>query len=165
MKRMSRFAAILRYNIGHMKYIFSLVAFICAAAITHAQFNQPAGTPAFHSAPPAAGVTLPPVLTQQQLAAQGMTMPVQVEAYKAAAKKPSLMYQMPCYCYCDRGHGHTSLHSCFESTHGANCGTCMGEALYTYQMSKKGWTAKQIRDGIERGDWKLLDLQHPEPVN
>lgn len=148
-----------------MKYFFSLVAFICAAAITHAQFNQPAGVPAFHSAPPAAAVTLPPVLTEAQLAQQGMTMPVQVAAYKAAAKASRVVYQMPCYCYCDRNHGHTSLRSCFESTHGANCGTCMAEALYSYQMSKKGWTAKQIRDGIERGDWKLLDLQHPEPVN
>ncbi len=71
---------------------------------------------------------------------------------------------MPCYCYCDRGHGHTSLRSCFESAHGANCGTCMQEALYTYQQSKKGWSTKMIRDSIMRGDFKLLDLQHPDPV-
>ena len=148
-----------------MKYFFSLVALMCAGAITHAQFNPPNPVPAFHSSAPAAGVTLPPVLTQQQLAAQGLTMPAQVEAYKATAKKPGIMYQMPCYCYCDRNHGHTSLHSCFESAHGAQCGTCMAESLYAYQMSKKGWTAKQIRDGIERGDFKMLDLQHPEPVN
>jgi hypothetical protein len=31
-------------------------------------------------------------------------------------------------------------------------------------MSKKGWTAKMIRDGIIRGDFKTLDLQHPEHV-
>ena len=41
----------------------------------------------------------------------------------------------------------------------------MGEALYSYQMSKKGWTPEKIRDGIVRGDWKQMDLQHPDPVN
>lgn len=105
------------------------------------------------------------MLTEKQLAEQGLTQPVQIAAYKAVAKMPAVMYQQPCYCYCDRGHGHTSLHSCFESTHGANCGTCMGEALYSYQMSKKGWSPQKIRDGIIRGDWKLIDMQHPEPVN
>jgi hypothetical protein len=121
--------------------------------------------PAYHKSPPPKGQALPPVLTQKQLAEQGYNQPVVVYAYKAAARMPAAMYQQPCYCHCDRGHGHSSLHSCFESTHGANCGTCIAEALYTYQMSKKGWTASQIRDGIVRGDWKTMDLQHPEPVN
>jgi bacterioferritin-associated ferredoxin len=71
---------------------------------------------------------------------------------------------MPCYCYCDRNHGHKSLRSCFEGTHGANCGTCMQEALYSYRQSKRGWTVKQIRDGIERGDYKMIDLQNVAPV-
>ena len=151
-----------------MKTFFAVAAILCLSAMTQVlwanQANQPE-VPAFHSAPPAKGETLPAVLTEKQLTAQGLTAPVQIAAYKAAAKVPSVMYQEPCYCYCDRGHGHTSLHSCFESTHGANCGTCMGEALYSYQMSKKGWTPKMIRDGIARGDWKTLDLQHPDPVN
>jgi hypothetical protein len=120
--------------------------------------------PAYHKTPPAKGTVLPAVLSQKQLAEQGYAAPVQVSAYKAAAKMPALMYQMPCYCYCDRAHGHSSLHSCFESTHGANCGVCMAEALYAYKMSKKGWTASQIRDGIMRGDYRSMDLQHPEPV-
>ncbi len=74
------------------------------------------------------------------------------------------MYQMPCFCFCDRQHGHTSLRSCFESNHGANCGTCLAEALYSYKMSKKGWTAKMVRDGIVRHEYEQMDLQHPEPV-
>ena len=41
----------------------------------------------------------------------------------------------------------------------------MAEALYSYKMSKQGWRAKMIRDGNIRGDWKLMDLQHPAPVN
>ncbi|HEY6970581.1 MAG TPA: CYCXC family (seleno)protein [Candidatus Angelobacter sp.] len=149
-----------------MKTFLALAALLCGAGMMQAQFsNQPNGVPAFHPAPPPKAEVLPPVLTEKQLAAQGMNQPVQIAAYKAVAKAPNVMYQQPCYCYCDRGHGHTSLHSCFESPHGANCGVCMGEALYSYQMSKKGWSPKMIRDGIIRGDWKQMDLQHPEPVN
>lgn len=149
-----------------MKHFLGVLAILLAAAMTHAQFvNQAAEVPAFHPAPPKPRAALPPVLTQKQLADQGMIAPAQIAAYKAAAKASSVVYQMPCYCYCDRNHGHTSLRSCFESTHGANCGTCMQESLYSYRQSKKGWSAKMIRDGIMRGDFKLLDLQNPEPVN
>lgn len=133
--------------------------------MTQGQLTAPlAEVPAFHAAPPSKAAALPPVLTQAQLAEAGFTQPAQKEAYKAAAKAPAVMYQMPCYCHCDRHAGHTSLHSCFEGTHGANCGTCMAEALYAYQQSKKGWSAKMIRDGIIRGDFKLIDLQSPQPV-
>ena len=131
-----------------MKTFLAIAALLCAAALTQAQFTQQANpVPAFHPTAPSKAEA------------------VQIAAYKAVAKAPNVMYQEPCYCYCDRGHGHTSLHSCFESTHGANCGVCMGEALYSYKMSKKGWSPKMIRDGIIRGDWKQMDLQHPEPVN
>jgi len=148
-----------------MKHFLGVLAILLAAAMTHAQFvNQAAEVPAFHPAAPKAGAALPPILTQKQLAEQGMIAPAQVASYKAAAKASSVVYQMPCYCYCDRNHGHSSLRSCFEGTHGANCGTCMQEALYSYRQSQKGWSAKMIRDGILRGDFKLLDLQNPEPV-
>ncbi len=147
-----------------MKYLLCVAAFVLAVAMTHAQLADQAQPPAFHAAAPAKGTTLPPILTLAQLADAGLTKPAQKESYKAAAKASAAVYQMPCYCYCDRGHGHTSLRSCFESAHGANCSTCMQEALYTYQQSKKGWSTKMIRDGIMRGDFKLLDLQHPAPV-
>ena len=69
-----------------------------------------------------------------------------------------MIYQQPCYCYCDRGMGHNSLHSCFSGTHGAQCGTCLKELYYTYTMHKQGKTAQEIRAGIIKGDWKLVDL-------
>ena len=103
-------------------------------------------------------------MTDEQLTVLGLTQPARVESYRAAAKIPEVFYQLPCYCYCDRAHGHTSLHTCFETAHGANCGTCMAEALYAYQMSKKGWTPKKIRDGIMNGEYKSMNLMHPEPV-
>lgn len=147
-----------------MRYFVGLLVITLAAGMTQGQLTTDSGVPAFHSAPPAKGEILPAVLTEKQLAEQGLTQPAQLASYKAAAKVPGVIYQMPCYCFCDRGHGHSSLHSCFEGTHGAMCGVCMAEALYSYHQSKKGWTAKMIRGGIVRGDWKQMDLQNPEPV-
>src|SRR5215475_12104618 len=128
-----------------MKHFLALVTSALAAAMTHAQLAASNPPPAFHDAAPAAATKLPPILAEKQLAEQGLTMPAQKAAYAAAAKVSSVVYQMPCHC--DRAHGHTSLRSCFEVTHGAACGTCMQEALYSYRQSKKGWSAKMIRDG------------------
>ncbi|HZU30520.1 MAG TPA: CYCXC family (seleno)protein [Candidatus Angelobacter sp.] len=144
-----------------MKPFFGVLVLVLAAVMTHAQLtSSPGTTPAFHATAPAATAKLPPILTQKDLAAQGFIAPAQTEAYKAAARSSSVFYQMPCYCYCDRNHGHTSLRSCFEGTHGGNCGTCMQEALYASRQSQKGWSPKMIRDGIIRGDFKMVDLQN-----
>jgi Protein of unknown function with PCYCGC motif len=148
-----------------MKVLIGLLIIGCATALAQVSATKSDNpVPAYHSTPPGRGALVAPILTPQQLAGGGFTAPSQTESYKAAARVPGVLYQMPCYCFCDRAHGHTSLRSCFESTHGANCSTCMAEALYAYRMSKKGWTARMIRDGIVRGDWKLIDLQHPAPV-
>ena len=143
-----------------MKHFLGLLVVLFAAAMTHGQLASQPQVPAFHDTPPAAASKLPPILTEKQLADQGLIAPAQKEAYKAATRASAVVYQMPCYCYCDRNHGHTSLRSCFEGTHGAQCGTCMQEALYSYRQSKKGWTAKMIRNGILQGDYKLVDLQN-----
>jgi hypothetical protein len=148
-----------------MKFLLGLVCLMGVALLAWgAQSAQEDSVPAFHNTAPAKGDTLPAVLTKKQLSDAGFTIPAQVESYKAAATVPGLMYQLPCYCHCDRSHGHTSLHSCFESLHGAKCGTCLAEALYAYKKSKSGWNAKMIRDAIIRGDYKLVGLQHPDTV-
>ncbi|HYL92090.1 MAG TPA: CYCXC family (seleno)protein [Alphaproteobacteria bacterium] len=148
-----------------MKRLLAVSAVVVASAMTQAQFGGSLNSvPAFHDQSPAKGDVLPAILSQKQLADAGLTEAAQKESYKAAIRTSAIAYQLPCYCYCDRNHGHKSLRSCFESTHGANCGTCMAEVLYAYKMSKKGWTAKMIRDGIMRGDYKQMDLQHPDPV-
>ncbi|MES2394197.1 MAG: CYCXC family (seleno)protein, partial [Acidobacteriota bacterium] len=82
-----------------------------------------------------------------------------VTAYKMAARVPTVLYQEPCYCRCDRAMGHTSLHSCFEVLHGAECSTCMKEGAYTYLETKKGRSPAQIRAGIERGEWENINLE------
>lgn len=150
---------------GVMKYLVSALVLGFAFCMTHAQGSaQQSDVPAYHKAAPAKGEKLPPLLTQEQLTQAGLTMPAQRESYKAASRISSTLYQLPCYCHCDRHAGHTSLRSCFEGTHGANCGTCMAEALYAYQMSKKGWSASQIREHIMRNEFQQVDLQNPTPV-
>ena len=61
--------------------------------------------------------------------------------------------------YCDRTAGHNSLHSCFESEHGAHCSTCMKEAFFAQEMTAKGKTPAQIRAAIIKGDFEKVDLQ------
>lgn len=134
--------------------ILTIVAL--AAVATSAQWMD---VPAYHPAPPAKGEKLPPILGGLDLGGPNFKSPFQVRAYELAAKIPNVIYQQPCYCRCDRSVGHKSLHSCFESTHGAHCAACMRELFYSYEQHKAGKTAAQIREGIIRGDWEKLDLQ------
>ena len=125
---------------------------------------QETRVPAFHAGPPAKGAALPPILGKDQLWGDNAQYPFQAHAYELAAKIPNVIYQQPCYCYCDRM-GHKSLHSCFEGTHGAQCTTCMKELYYAYQMSKRHKTAEQIRKGIVAGEWKQIELQAAAGIN
>ena len=115
--------------------IFLFTVTLTMSAQWTAQEEEEGGIPAYNAGPPPKGTKIPTVLHQQ-----------------------------PCYCYCDRM-GHNSLHSCFESTHGARCATCLKEVYYSYQQSKKGKTAAQIRAGIIKGDWKQIDLQSASAIN
>ena len=133
------------------------LALICVVA--HAQWTDPAvDLPAFHTAAPSSIDVLPPILHGRQLTGPNFQQAWQVQVYKEAAKIPGVLYQLPCYCRCDRELGHTSLRSCFEGLHGAECDTCAKEGAYAYQMTRKGWSPKQIRAGIERGNWQKVDL-------
>jgi hypothetical protein len=91
--------------------------------------------------------------------------PVVQNAYAAAAKIKKTLYQQPCYCHCDRSQGHTSLLDCFASRHGAGCNICIYEDFYSYELSRKGKTAAQIRAGIIKGEWKSVDAtQYQKPI-
>lgn len=125
----------------------------------HAQWTDPAAdVPAYHAQAPAKGAALPPILSGDQLTGPYFQKKWQVAVYREAAQIPRVLYQLPCYCRCDRELGHTSLHSCFEGTHGAICSTCAMEGAYAYKMTKLGKTPRQIRDGIERGEYQSIDL-------
>ena len=70
-------------------------------------------------------------------------------AYQVAKEIPETLAQLPCYCHCDEGFGHKSLHSCFESDHSSMCAVCVNEALMAYKLQKEeGLTPPQIRERI-----------------
>lgn len=68
------------------------------------------------------------------------------DAYKVAKQIPETLAQLPCYCHCDQGFGHKSLHSCFEDDHASQCAVCTEEALMAYELQKnQRLTPEQIR--------------------
>ncbi|HTR22838.1 MAG TPA: CYCXC family (seleno)protein [Terriglobales bacterium] len=145
----------MRICVAASAVLFTAVALVSAPWL---QSESDMEIPHYNAAPPLKNDKLPPILTRDQLWGQNATHPYQLHAYELAAKIPKVIYQQPCYCYCDRSMHHNSLHSCFSGMHGAQCTTCMQELYYTYKMYKKGKTARQIRAGIIKGDFKTIDL-------
>ncbi len=145
-----------------MKRLAATAVLILAAIGVSAQFLD---VPAFHSEPPPKGTKLPAILSGLQLSGPSFQYPWQTHAYVLAAKIPNVLYQQPCYCRCDRSVGHKSLHSCFESAHGAHCAVCLKEAYLAYEMNKQGKTAAEIREAIMRGDWQKVDLATAAAIN
>lgn len=87
--------------------------------------------------------SLKPTLAPEQF--DGLTR----EAYEVAKTMPQTLAQLPCYCHCDRGMGHKSLHSCFEDIHASVCDICVNEALRAAKLQREnGLTPAQIRDRI-----------------
>jgi hypothetical protein len=138
-----------------MKKLFGAVGLVALSLAAAAQFSATsADIPAYNASAPTH--PLPPIRTD--LTGPYFTHSYQVAAYRMAAKIPAVLFQQPCYCRCDRAMGHNSLHSCFEGLHGAECSTCMKEAIYSFRETRAGKTPAQIRAGIERGEWMNLDL-------
>jgi len=143
-----------------MKRVLYLLLISVVTISTSAQFTQQkADVPAYNSAPPPKTAKLAPILSGGQLTGPNFGHPAQIKAYKEAAQYSAVLHQLPCYCYCDRNHGHASLRTCFESEHGANCSTCMQEALFAAEETRKGKTPKQIREAIIRGGYQQVDLR------
>ena len=117
-----------------------------------AQTKTPAADiPAYHST--ASKDPLPETLDPSQFS------DLQTQnVYALAAKMKAVLYQQPCYCRCDKEHGHTSLLSCYTDRHAAVCALCQKEAVFSYSESKKGKTAAEIRKEIIDGKWKDVDL-------
>lgn len=94
----------------------------------------------YETAPPPS--SLAPTLAPEKFS--GKTQ----EAYRVVREVPQLIAQLPCYCYCDRGFGHKSLHSCYVDDHAAHCAVCVDEVLIAYDLQKRGLSAQQIREKI-----------------
>jgi hypothetical protein len=136
-----------------MKKPAILIVIALLAAMCFAQGDQ---VPAYNKGRVKSGTAQ--ILPKDQLWGEAFQYPYQTRAYEVAAKIPDVINQMPCYCYCERI-GHKSLHTCFETTHGAHCATCMKEVFYTYEQAKLKKRPAEIRAGIIRGDWKSVDLE------
>ena len=107
-------------------------------AVSHTASDKASRVPAYQAASEVR--SLGPTLEASQFV--GKTR----EAYKVAAQIPETLAQLPCYCHCDRGFGHKSLHSCFEDDHAAHCAVCTEEALLAFELQKnQRLTPEQIR--------------------
>jgi len=146
---------------GSVLVLLFLTVLVVSAPWANSQEGQ---VPAYNSAPPPKGTKLPPILGKDQLWGDNAQSPAQTHAYDLAAKIPSVLHQQPCYCYCDRM-GHNSLHSCFESAHGARCDICLKELYYSYSQHQKGKTAAQIRKAIIQGEWRQVNLEQAAAAN
>ncbi len=128
-------------------------------AMSYAQWSNPAeDVPAYHPSAPLRVSALPPIMAGAKLTGENFRYPWQVHVYQQVARISSVVYQLPCYCRCDRALGHTSLRSCFEGLHGTECSTCAQEGFYAYQQTKLGKTPAQIRAGIARHEYEKIDL-------
>jgi Protein of unknown function with PCYCGC motif len=107
--------------------------------------------PAYHPAHPRG--PLPVTLDPKQFAD-----PETQNLYALAATEKSILYQLPCYCRCDKEVGHKSLLDCYVDDHASHCILCKKEAALAYTETKAGKTAAQIRKEIMDGKWKDVDL-------
>jgi hypothetical protein len=136
------------------------LAVFALTAVSYAQWSNPASDiPAYHPSAPLRVSALPPMLSGSKLTGDGFRYPWQVHAYQQAARIGNVLYQLPCNCRCDRALGHTSLRSCYEGLHGAECSTCAKEGFYAYRMTRLGKSPAEIRAGIARHDYESIDLE------
>jgi hypothetical protein len=71
------------------------------------------------------------------------------QAYQATREIPQTIAQLPCYCRCDKGFGHKSLHSCYVDDHASHCAVCVDEVLLAYRLHKEEkLKPEQIRELI-----------------
>ena len=148
----------MKHWINH-RWALGLAVFFVTVA-SYAQWTNPADdVPAYNPSAPLKVSILPPILSGVKLTGENFRFPWQVHVYQQAAKVGNIMYQLPCYCRCDRSLGHTSLRSCFEGLHGTECSTCAKEAFFTARQLKLGKNVTQIREAINRHEYESIDLE------
>ena len=96
---------------------WALLMLLGSDAVLHAEPPQkpsPAAQTNPASAPPAPAASALPTPLPAELF-QGRAR----EAYQAAAEIPDVFAGLPCYCGCNKSHGHRHLLDCFANDHGA----------------------------------------------
>jgi Protein of unknown function with PCYCGC motif len=135
-----------------------LLPTLSLTVVSHVARSEPStqstdqDTPAYHETPP--NPPLPTLMNPLDFES-----PVVQNAYRLVERLVPILYQQPCYCRCDRHHGHSSLLDCYLTKHTAGCGTCLQELFYVYEQRCNAKTAVEIRQGIIRGEWKTLDIK------
>jgi hypothetical protein len=147
-------------NWFNSSWVLGLAVFAVTVA-SYAQWSNPADdVPAYHPSAPLKVSALPPILSGAQADRRAhFRYPWQVHTYQQAAKIGNVLYQLPCNCRCDRALGHTSLRSCYETTHSTECDTCAKEGFLAYRMTKAGKTPAEIRAAIARHEYESIDLE------
>ena len=141
------------------RWVLGLAVFAVTVA-SYAQWSNPADDiPAYHPSAPLKVSALPPILRGAQLTGEHFRYPWQIHAYQQAATISSVLYQLPCWCHCDRALGHTSLRSCYETAHSTQCDVCAKEGIFAYQQTKLGKTPAEIRAAIIRHEYESIDLE------
>jgi hypothetical protein len=135
-------------------------AAVVITTASYAQWSNPTDDiPAYHPSAPLKVSALPPILAGTKLTGENFRYPWQVHVYQEMERVGSVAYQLPCNCRCDRALGHTSLRSCFETLHGAECSTCAKEGFFAYQQTKLGKSPAEIRAAIMRHEYESIDLE------
>jgi uncharacterized protein with PCYCGC motif len=80
-------------------------------------------------------------------------------AYVLAGRAKNTLYQVPCFCPCNKEEGHQSLLDCFTTRHGVSCHICQKEAVFCFMQTQKGKTPAQIRHAMTRRAFKNFDLR------
>jgi hypothetical protein len=141
------------------RWLLALGVFALTAA-GDAQFSNPADdAPAYHPSAPLKAGALPAILSGDKLTGDNFKYDWQKHVYQQVARVSGVVYQLPCNCRCDRALGHTSLRSCFEGLHGAECSTCAKEGFFAYQQTMLGKKPAQIRAAIARHEYESIDLE------
>ncbi len=122
------------------------------------QSNSPEATPKFHKHEPQG--SLPRVRDHNQYASK----PVVQRIYKLAAAIRSVLYQLPCYCFCDRAERHNSLLDCFIGEHGVECGICQREVVFAFRKTRLGWRPAEIRRSIINRQWEHESVDDVEKL-
>jgi len=143
----------------------SVLVFLAIVACLHAlvastvpirrqtEASQSRNTPPYHDSAPTAA--LPPTLDPSEFPDNRIAE----VAYTLAAQIKTVLYQVPCYCGCDRRDHHDSLLTCYTTRHGEWCSICQKEVIFCFREHNKGRSPAEIREAIGRGEAKKVDLE------
>lgn len=135
-----------------MLFVGTALAMTKGASLGFAQSSLPAHRYAYHKDPP--NGPLPATLDPAQFTDNKAAF----VAYSMAQRVPSVLYQLPCYCHCDRRLDHTSLLDCYVGRHGIGCKGCQVAVVFAYEQYRNGKTATEIRSAMDKLDFLTMDL-------